>query len=61
MGRAVLSGDRGPESEVEFPGEVRKPRGQDVGCALHLDVEVAKNDDRSWEWRRTLRWELTFQ
>lgn len=29
---------------MEFPGEVRKLRDQDVECALHLD-EVAKNDD----------------
>lgn len=40
---------------MEFPGEARKLRGQDVGCVLHLDVEAAKNDDRSWEWRETLR------
>lgn len=33
---------------VEFPREIRK---QDVGCAVHLDVEVAKSDDRSWECR----------
>lgn len=30
---------------MEFPGEGRKLRGQAVGCALHLDAEVAKNDD----------------
>jgi len=40
---------------VEFPGEARKPRGQEVACTLHLDAEVAKNDDRSWEGRETLR------
>lgn len=30
---------------MEFPGEVRKPRGQHVGCALHVHAEVAKKDD----------------
>lgn len=37
--------------KVEFPGKVRKLRGQGVECALHLDGEVAKNDDRSWKGR----------
>lgn len=43
----------GPEglSEVEFP-EGSGNKG--VGYALHLDVVVAKNVDRSWEWRDTL-------
>lgn len=40
---------------VEFPGEARKLRGQEVACTLHLDAEVAKNDDRGWEGRETLR------
>lgn len=34
-------------NEVEFPREVRK---QDSGHARHLGVNVAKNDDKSWEW-----------
>lgn len=60
-----FGGDRSPgvTAEVEFDdlevgwsfGEARKLRGQEVACTLHLDAEVAKNDDRGWEGRETLR------
>lgn len=65
-GQAAFGGDRSPGCDrrggvwmtldrVEFPGEARKLRGQEVACTLHLDAEVAKNDDRGWEGRETLR------
>lgn len=64
-GQAAFGGDRSPGCDrrggvwmtldrVEF---LERPETERPGSCLplHLDAEVAKNDDRGWEGRETLK------